>query len=124
MGPNVWKLIGTGAAMLAGMVANKIVNSGWQKATGKEAPSDPTNPDVDWKEALAFAAFGQRDLQPIALRVRLLGLHSQLYESETLNAEQALSVAAPFGTGTLRMDNSAPRAHPVDRAGLDGLLRA
>ena len=57
MGPNVWKLIGTGDAMLAGMVANKIVNSGWQKATGKEAPSDPTNPDVDWKEALAFAAF-------------------------------------------------------------------
>ncbi|WP_409483958.1 DUF4235 domain-containing protein [Arsenicicoccus dermatophilus] len=56
MGPNLWKLIGTGAAALAGVVANKIVNTSWQKATGKEAPSDPTNPEVDWKEALAFAA--------------------------------------------------------------------
>lgn len=40
--------------------------------------------------ALAFAAFGQRDLQPIALRVRLLGLHSQLYESETVNPDLAV----------------------------------
>ncbi|HRL35133.1 MAG TPA: hypothetical protein PLK27_10285, partial [Neisseria sp.] len=27
--------------------------------------------------ALAFAAFGQRDVQPFSLRVRLLGLQSQ-----------------------------------------------
>jgi len=39
---------------------------------------------------LAFIAFGQRDLQPAALRVRMLGLHSQLYESETLNPELVL----------------------------------
>ncbi|HEV2612948.1 MAG TPA: DUF3526 domain-containing protein [Noviherbaspirillum sp.] len=39
---------------------------------------------------LAFAAAGQRDLQPFALRIRLLGLHSQLYESETINPELAL----------------------------------
>jgi len=40
---------------------------------------------------LAFAAIGQRDLQPAALRVRLLGLHSQLYESETINPELAMA---------------------------------
>lgn len=39
---------------------------------------------------LAFAAFGQRDLQPFALRIRTLGLHAQLYESETINPELAL----------------------------------
>ncbi|EKU80854.1 ABC transporter permease [Massilia timonae] len=39
---------------------------------------------------LAFAAIGQRDLQPQALRVRLLGLHSQLYESEAINPELAM----------------------------------
>lgn len=39
---------------------------------------------------LAFAAIGQRDLQPAALRVRLLGLHSQLYESEAINPELAM----------------------------------
>ncbi len=56
MGPQVWKIIGTAAAVLVGTVANKVVTQGWQKATGKEAPSDPTNPEVDWKEAIAFAA--------------------------------------------------------------------
>jgi ABC-2 type transport system permease protein len=39
---------------------------------------------------LAFMAFGQRDIQPQALRIRLLGLHSQLYESEAFNPELAL----------------------------------
>lgn len=36
---------------------------------------------------LAFAAFGQRDLQPYSLRIRLLGLHSQLYESEQVHPD-------------------------------------
>lgn len=44
----------------------------------------------DAPSPLAFVAFGQRDLQPYSLRVRLLGLHSQLYESETFNPELAL----------------------------------
>jgi len=39
---------------------------------------------------LAFAAIGQRDLQPAALRVRVLGLHAQLYESEAINPELAM----------------------------------
>jgi ABC-2 type transport system permease protein len=45
--------------------------------------SDPPPP-------LSFLAWGQRDLLPAAVRVRLLGLHSQLYESETVNPELAL----------------------------------
>ena len=56
MNPQMWKLVGTAAAALAGMVANKVVNGGWKKATGKTPPSDPTDPDVDWKEAVIFAA--------------------------------------------------------------------
>lgn len=44
----------------------------------------------DTPSPLAFIAFGQRDLQPAALRVRMLGLHSQLYESETFNPELVL----------------------------------
>jgi len=48
---------------------------------------------LTWDEPspLAFVAFGQRDLQPYALRIRMLGLHSQLYESETFNPELALA---------------------------------
>jgi ABC-2 type transport system permease protein len=45
--------------------------------------ADPPSP-------LAFAAIGQRDVQPNVLRVRALGLQQQLYESETINAELAL----------------------------------
>jgi ABC-2 type transport system permease protein len=51
-----------------------------------DVPHLTTNPP----SRLAFAAIGQRDLQPFALRVRLLGLHSQLYESEAINPELAM----------------------------------
>lgn len=45
---------------------------------------------------LAFAALGQRDVQPYLLRVRLLGLQAQLYESENFNAELVLPGAFDF----------------------------
>lgn len=44
----------------------------------------------DRPSKLAFAAMGQRDIQPYVLRVRLLGLQAQLYETEAVNAELAL----------------------------------
>ena len=44
----------------------------------------------DRPSRLAFAAMGQRDIQPYVLRVRLLGLQAQLYETETFNPELAL----------------------------------
>ena len=44
----------------------------------------------DRPSSLAFAAVGQRDIQPYVLRVRLLGLQAQLYETETVNPELAL----------------------------------
>ena len=45
-----------------------------------------------WDEpsALAFIVLGQRDIQPWVLRVRALGLQSQLHDSEALNPELAL----------------------------------
>ncbi len=57
MGPMAWKILGTGAAVLAGTVANQVVSKGWHVISGKPAPSDPLNTDeVSWKEALLFAA--------------------------------------------------------------------
>lgn len=44
----------------------------------------------DRPSPVAFLALGQRDVQPVVLRVRALSLQQQLYESETLNAEQVL----------------------------------
>lgn len=51
---------------------------------------------ADPPSSLAFAALGQRDVQPNVLRVRALGLQQQLYESETINAELALPGAFDF----------------------------
>lgn len=60
--------------------------SGEAGSVGYYLPHLTVNPP----SALAFAAIGQRDLQPSALRVRLLGLHAQLYESEAINPELAM----------------------------------
>ncbi len=62
------------------------------KKAGDAGSAAYYTPHLTWDtpSPLAFAAFGQRDLQPSALRVRALGLHAQLYESETINPDLAL----------------------------------
>lgn len=55
MGSLVWKIVGTGSAVLAGVVANKIVTEAW-KRTGHDDNIDPNNPDVPIGQALMFAA--------------------------------------------------------------------
>ena len=69
-------------------IAAKQLKSGAAEAgsVGYYLPHLTVNPP----SPLAFVAIGQRDLQPQALRVRLLGLHSQLYESEAINPELAM----------------------------------
>ena len=44
MGPMVWKVLGTGSAVLAATVAQKLVTKGWELASGKPAPDDPNHP--------------------------------------------------------------------------------
>ena len=56
MGSLAWKVLGSGAAVLAGAVANQVITRGWKAVSGKDAPNDPTNPDdASWKEAVVFA---------------------------------------------------------------------
>ncbi|HBO54329.1 MAG TPA: DUF4235 domain-containing protein [Janibacter terrae] len=55
MGNMVWKILGTGSAILAGMVANKIVQVIWSRA-GRDESIDPNNPENPIGEAIAFAA--------------------------------------------------------------------
>ncbi len=50
----VWRVLGTGAAVVAGIVANKSVTTIWQKA-GKGESVDPENPYTPLGEALALA---------------------------------------------------------------------
>jgi hypothetical protein len=56
MGTIVWRIIGTGGPILAGVVASKIVTTVWTKA-GRDATIDPRDPRTPVGEALAFAAF-------------------------------------------------------------------
>jgi hypothetical protein len=57
VGSLVWKVLGTGGAILAGIVARKVTWTGWKVATGNEPPANPEDPEVEWKEALGFAVF-------------------------------------------------------------------
>ena len=55
MGNMVWKILGTGSAIVAGIVANKLITAVWKKA-GRDTEIDPTNPEVPFGEAIAYAA--------------------------------------------------------------------
>ncbi len=54
MGGLVWRVLGTGSAVVAGLVANKAVTRIWSKA-GKDATVDPKNPHTPTGEAVALA---------------------------------------------------------------------
>lgn len=66
-------------------VAKKYADGGNAGYAAYSTPHLTIDPPSD----LAFAALGKRDIQPFSLRVRLLGLHSQLYESESVNPDMA-----------------------------------
>jgi hypothetical protein len=55
MGPFVWRILGTGSAVLAGMGASKVVDQIWKRA-GQGNRVDPRNPEVPFRQALAYAA--------------------------------------------------------------------
>jgi hypothetical protein len=55
MGATTWKLMGTGGAVLTGMLAKKVLTTGWEKATGNPPPANPESPETSWGEALAWA---------------------------------------------------------------------
>lgn len=54
MGNFVWKVLGTGAAIVAGMAARKVVGTIWEKA-GRDLDIDPDNPDSPIVEAVLYA---------------------------------------------------------------------
>lgn len=54
-GETSFKLLGTVSAILAGVVAKKVLTSGWQFATGHQPPANPEDPDVTLTEAVAYA---------------------------------------------------------------------
>jgi len=55
VGALVWKILGTGGAIAAAVVARKLLTSGWTATTGKEPPANPEDPEVSWPEAVGWA---------------------------------------------------------------------
>jgi subtilisin family serine protease len=51
----VWGLFSLVAAIVAAAAARKALNASWRAATGKAPPANPASPDVDMREALAWA---------------------------------------------------------------------
>lgn len=51
----VWSLFSVVATLLAAVIARKGLNAFWRAATGKEPPSNPADPEVDLREAVAWA---------------------------------------------------------------------
>ena len=55
MGNIVAKLLTTGAVIAASTIARKATDGTWKFVTGSDSPSNPEDPDIDLKEAIAFA---------------------------------------------------------------------
>jgi hypothetical protein len=52
----IWGIFSLVAALAAATAARKALNTSWKAATGKAPPANPASPDVDMREALAWAA--------------------------------------------------------------------
>jgi hypothetical protein len=50
-----YKIFASLGAAMSAKVAQKTLRAGWQKATGKEPPTNPEHPDVRWGEAVSWA---------------------------------------------------------------------
>ncbi|AXH96367.1 DUF4235 domain-containing protein [Ornithinimicrobium avium] len=51
----VAKAVTAGAAVVAAIVARKTTDGTWKFVTGSDSPQNPDDPEIDLKEAIAFA---------------------------------------------------------------------
>lgn len=51
----VWRVLGTGSAVLAATLAERGVRALWTAATGERPPEVPEDPDTRWGEAVTWA---------------------------------------------------------------------
>ena len=80
MGTFVWRIIGTGSAILAGVLANVAVQQIWKRA-GRDEILDPRDPRTPWRDAVVFAAL--TGLAVGAARVLVTRKAAEYYEKST-----------------------------------------
>jgi Protein of unknown function (DUF4235) len=54
-GSKVWTVYSLVSALGAAALAKKVMDKSWTVATGKQPPENPADPDVDIREAVAWA---------------------------------------------------------------------
>jgi len=54
-GSKIWSVFSLVAVLAAAAMTKKALNTSWKAATGKTPPANPADPDVDVKEAVAWA---------------------------------------------------------------------
>jgi hypothetical protein len=87
MGGLVWRVIGPGSAVLAGIVASKAVETIWRK-TGRGEGFDPRDPRAPLLDAVAFAAL--TGLAVGAARVIAMRRAAMFYEKSSGHLPKAL----------------------------------
>lgn len=76
------RAVGMVSSLIAGSLARKVITFGWKRATGKEPPTDPHDPAVALKEALAWSVVvgvgmeAARLLVTRAVASRMRGTHA------------------------------------------------
>lgn len=50
-----WRLVGTGLAILSGILVRKLLIALWTRITRHEPPTNPGAPDTTWVEGLGWA---------------------------------------------------------------------
>lgn len=51
-----WGLIAVASAIAAGLATRSALNAGYRATAGREPPTDPSEADTGWREALIWAA--------------------------------------------------------------------
>jgi hypothetical protein len=82
------KLITTGVTIVGGLIGTKVVEFGWRKVTGHDAPKDLEDTDNNMWEAIAFAMIAAG----IAALIRVT---SQRGANSALKAVQSRSSKSP-----------------------------
>ena len=52
----LWQVAGGLSGVVSGLVARRVLQTGWRRLKGGEPPTNPAAPSTTWSEALIWAA--------------------------------------------------------------------
>ncbi|KQO38965.1 hypothetical protein ASF05_03580 [Aeromicrobium sp. Leaf245] len=67
---STWKLLDRGSTVAAGLLARQVSTLAWRAATGKKPPTAGRHPEVETREAVAWAVIGGALVEVVRLLVR------------------------------------------------------